>query len=67
MSGNPVIIGYTNRRGVRSKHRIQPDRIEWSNSEWHPETQWLLLAWDYGKKAEREFAMKDIHSWTPTS
>lgn len=63
MTEHPVAIDYTNHRGERSIRVIQPRRIIWANSEWHPRTQWLLEAFDYGKKADREFAMENIHSW----
>jgi predicted DNA-binding transcriptional regulator YafY len=66
MNTTPVKIDYTNHRGERSIRTILPEQIEWAKTEWHPETQWLLLAWDCDKEAEREFAMKDIHSWTPS-
>lgn len=62
-----VVIDYTNWRGERSQRRIIPLSITWANSEWHPDTQWLLEAEDVDKHAIREFAMKDIHSWSPSN
>lgn len=61
-----VTIDYTNWRGVRSQRRIQPRVLHWGQSEYHPEPQFLLRAWDVEKRAMREFAMKDIHAWAPT-
>lgn len=58
-----VLIDYTNWRGERSMRRIRPMRISFENSEWHPETQWVLYAIDIDKGMERIFAMKDIHSF----
>jgi len=58
-----VIIVYTNWRGVMAVRRIVPLRMEFENSEWHPETQWVLYALDLDKREERVFAMKDIESW----
>lgn len=60
-----VLIDYTNWRGERSTRRIRPLRIEFENSEWHPDTQWVLYAVDVEKSAERAFAIRDIHSWEP--
>ena len=60
-----VVIDYTNWRGERSTLLIHPIRIDFENSEWHPETQWVLYAVDVEKNAVRSFAMKDIHSWEP--
>ena len=61
-----VVIDYTNYRGERSSRRIRPIRIYFSSSEWHPGPQWLLDAYDEERRAQRSFAMKDIHSWQPS-
>lgn len=58
-----VEIDYTNWRGERAKRLIRPVDIVWMNSEWHHETQWILLAIDVAKGEEREFAMTNIHGW----
>lgn len=58
-----VTIDYTNWRGKRSIYRIVPIGISFGDSEWHPDTQWLLRAVDVERNVEREFAIKDIHSW----
>jgi predicted DNA-binding transcriptional regulator YafY len=65
MNSTAVIIDYTNHRGQRSMRIINPKTIVWKSSDWHSEPQWILDAWDYDKVADREFAMKDIHSWKP--
>jgi predicted DNA-binding transcriptional regulator YafY len=62
-----VTIDYTNWRGERGVRRIEPRHIEFTSSEFHPEQQWLLTAWDIDKGAFRTFAMKDIHSWSTAS
>lgn len=64
-----VVIDYTNYRGERSERLIRPDlgSSDYSESEHHPVPQWVLNAWDLGKKAKRTFAMKDIHSWRPAT
>ena len=62
-----VLIDYTNYRGERAVRRIRPLTVRFENNEWHPETQWLLLAVDIEKGATRDFAVKDIHSWKPVA
>lgn len=60
-----VKIDYTNWQGERDVRVIEP--IEWfmGSNTYHPNEQWLCRAFDLNKKAERIFAVKDIHSWTP--
>lgn len=59
--GEEVLIDYTNWKGERGIRRIQPRSIIWDSNEYHREEQWLLLAFDVDKQADRVFAMKDIH------
>ena len=58
-----VSILYTNWKGETSTRRIEPLFIHYGSNEWHPESQWLLRAFDVDKKAERDFAVKDIAKW----
>lgn len=60
-----VVIDYTNWRGERGERTIRPDRIYWGTTDWHPQPQWLLDAFDAEKGQLRTFAMKDVHSWRP--
>ena len=62
-----VLIDYTNHRGERAWRRICPQQIIYNRNEWHPERQWLLVAYDFDKKAERVFAMAMIHEWKPNA
>lgn len=62
-----VTIDYTNYRGERATRRICPESISFQSNHWHPESQWLLTAFDVEKGANRTFAMKDIHSWSVES
>jgi hypothetical protein len=55
-----VVVHYTNWRGETSRRRIIPKSVRYGSTEWHPEPQWLLLAWDDDKQADREFALKDF-------
>ena len=58
-----VKILYTNYRSETAIREIIPEKIWFGETEWHPEPQWLLDAFDVEKKASRSFAMKDIKSW----
>lgn len=59
-----VLIDYTNYRGERGSRLIRPLSIRFEKTEYHPEIQWILRAIDINKGATRDFAIKDIHSWT---
>jgi len=58
-----VSILYTNYRGETGIRRIVPKCIWFGKTDWHPEEQWILDAFDLEKGAERGFAMKDVKSW----
>jgi predicted DNA-binding transcriptional regulator YafY len=58
-----VVIDYTNWKGERRMRRIRPGQMYWGTSDYHPEPQWLLQAWDCEKREFRTFAMQCIHSW----
>ena len=60
-----VSMVYTNYRGETATRFIRPIEIFFGSTEWHPERQWLLRAFDFEKQAERSFAMKEIRSWEP--
>lgn len=64
MTSKEVKIVYTNYRGETSERVIVPKELFWGKNEWHPEEQWLLLAFDVGKSADRTFAVKDIKKWS---
>ncbi len=55
-----IKLTYTNWKGETAERTITPDHIYWGSTEWHPESQWLLRAWDHDKKAFRDFALKDF-------
>lgn len=57
---DPVTLTYRNWRGEVSDRTITPRRVWFGSTEWHPEPQWLLTAWDAGKDAERDFALADF-------
>jgi Predicted transcriptional regulator len=58
-----VNILYTNYKGKTAIRRIIPKSIMFGHNEWHKEDQWLMIAFDLDKEADRTFAMKDIKSW----
>ena len=60
--GSPIAatLTYRNWRGEVSDRVIIPRRVWFGSTEWHPEPQWLLTAWDAGKNAERDFALCDF-------
>ena len=60
-----VEIDYTNHAGERALRSILPLRMTFKSTQWHPSAQWILEAFDIDKVAERSFAVKDIHTWTP--
>lgn len=55
-----LIFEYKNWKGEISIRNVVPVEIRFGNTEWHPEEQWLMKAWDFDKGDYREFAMKDI-------
>lgn len=58
--GAPITLTYTNWKGETAQRTIIPRRVWWGSTEWHPEPQWLLTAFDVDKEAERDFALKDF-------
>lgn len=62
-----VQIDYTNWRGERGKRNITPIGTWFGKTDWHNVPQWFMKAMDQDKKQIRDFALKDIHSWTPQS
>ena len=58
-----VTIDYTNWRGERAVRRVRPISIRYVSTRYHPDCQWILRAVDLDKDEQRDFSMKDIHSW----
>jgi transcriptional regulator with XRE-family HTH domain len=65
MIGSSVHILYVNHRGETWVRHIQPiPPLMWYGStDWHPEPQWFLHAFDLEKREERDFAVRDIRAW----
>jgi predicted DNA-binding transcriptional regulator YafY len=60
-----VVIDYTNHRGERAKRVVTPHNFRFKASVHHDDSQWIMEAFDHGKGAFLDFAMKDIHGWKP--
>lgn len=58
-----VRICYTNYRGETTIREIVPKAIHFGSTEWHPDAQWILTAYDVAKQADRGFAIRDIRAW----
>ena len=58
-----VVLLYTNHRGETAMRRVLPMAVVFSATEWYPEEQWLLIAYDFDRRDQRHFAMRQIHGW----
>jgi predicted DNA-binding transcriptional regulator YafY len=60
MHRKPIKMRYTNYRGEVSIREITPTDVpQFLPTEYHPEPQWIIRAWDYGKQDYRDFALCD--------
>lgn len=53
-------IMYTNWKGVRRERIIRPISIFFGANRWHPDLQWLVVAWDMEKRERRTFALTQM-------
>jgi len=58
--GREFRFRYTNWRGEVADRAAIPVRVYHGATEYHPEPQWLMEAWDAEKQAMRVFAMRDM-------
>lgn len=58
----PTAFSYTNWRGETSVRHVIPKGIRYAATEWHPEPQWLLDAFDIDRAADRSFAFSGIRA-----
>lgn len=65
--GEPIIFWYRNYRGEEGYRRVIPRSIRFGASEYHDDEQWLMLAFDTEKNADREFAMRDMKGFVGNS
>jgi hypothetical protein len=55
-----IKFDYVNWKGVKGHRKVQIDEFYFGSTEYHPEPQWLLSAFDLEKSEFRIFAMKDM-------
>lgn len=51
---------YKNYRGEVAERTVIVHGIWWGKTEFHPELQWLMVAYDVPNDKERTFAMRDM-------
>lgn len=63
-SRQPLRFTYRNWRGEVAERRVEPRFIWFGATEYHPEPQWLLNAYDLDRPGyqERDFAMRDMEN-----
>lgn len=58
--GTKIAFDYVNWQGVQGHRRAKIEKVMFGSTEYHPEAEWLMEAWDLDKEAVRFFAMKDM-------
>lgn len=58
--GQQTQFEYINYKGIKSTRNVIPMSLYFGSTEFHPENQWLMVAYDLDKHCERTFALKDI-------
>jgi predicted DNA-binding transcriptional regulator YafY len=59
-----ISFTYRNYRGETSSRSVEVGSVYWMGTEWHPEPQRILHAFDLDKKEWRDFAMRDMSDVT---
>lgn len=59
----PLTFLYKNWKGETRQRIIEPVKIWFGSTEYHPEPQWLLKAYDVEKREHRDFALNDVVHW----
>lgn len=54
-----VTFRYRNYKGEESVRRAIPQEINFQSTQWHPEPQWIMVAFDVDKGDIRGFALQD--------
>ena len=52
-----IKMDYKNHRGEIKERHLQPLCIYWGKTEYYPDYQWIMKAYDLEKKEERDFAL----------
>jgi len=60
-----VSFVYVNWRGEKARRYVRVIGFYWGKTDWHPEYQMLLYAYDFDKKKHRYFAVKDMSDVAP--
>jgi predicted DNA-binding transcriptional regulator YafY len=58
--GQTITFRYRNWQGVTADRSARIICLVYGSTDWHPEPQWLLKAFDFEKQAERLFAIRDM-------
>lgn len=58
--GQQIDFDYVNYKGNSERRSVKVRYVEYGSTQWHPEPQFLLRAYDIGRGEERLFAMKDM-------
>jgi hypothetical protein len=58
--GQVIKFRYRNWRGVVSERTARVANLVYGSTEWHPQPQWLVQAFDMEQGAERLFALRDM-------
>jgi len=56
----PLKFDYVNWEGKRAVRKVQPIKLWYGKTKWHPKEGWLLKAVDIEKGEERDFSVTDI-------
>lgn len=59
----PLKFIYKNWKGETKERMVEPIKVWYGSTEWHPEEQWFLKAKDLEKEEERDFALRDIEKF----
>ena len=62
-----VTFQYKNWKNETRIRRVTPGLLWFGSNKWHPDPQWLLTAFDEEKGEDRDFALKDIQGWRPST
>lgn len=57
LNGGASVVAYQNWRGEVAIREIKPICLWFGSTQWHPQDQWFLKAWDVEKQVERDFAL----------
>ena len=58
--GQQTQFEYIKYKGIKSTLNVIPMSLYFGATEFHPENQWLMVAYDLDKQCERTFALNDI-------